>query len=215
MQYLPPSPPARDRTLFPDAGLLNATFEGIDSGRVPGSDKAIDAMRDWCVHASRVEPGGSQYPVHGVGLVGDTGTGKTHLLSATAGMLSSMLPRSVVTSGYRVLLIGEIQLRSYIRTCWSNGTSADRLRNAIAGKNRSWLFLDDLGAARGDERFALEVADLLQRRHSSPYRNLTMVTTNLSLPQLEVIYGARVASRLFETLLVYKLNGTDQRSPTR
>lgn len=207
--------PARDRSLLPDASLLGARFEDLDPARVDGTARAIVALRSWLRAASATRSDGTGAPESGVALVGDTGTGKTHLLTAAASALAGALGDGIASSGYRVILVGEAQLHEYLRRCWSSGDDASRLRRAIAGQNRSWLFLDDLGVAGSDERFAQEVGDLLLRRHATRFRALTVVSSNLKLSQIERVYGARVASRLFESLLVYTLAGEDQRRPPR
>lgn len=207
-------PTARDKLLLPDAQLFGSTFDDIDPDRVPGTGNALAAVRAWSALAASTKPNGDDAPPTGLAFVGGTGTGKTLLLNALATDLAARLGDNV-SSGYRLLVLGEAQLHTHIRRCWEGHDSADRLRRAIAGANRSWLLLDDLGVSTDDERFVKEVGDLLLRRHASRFRTCTVVTTNLTLPRIERIYGARVASRLFETVLTYRLDGDDQRSPTR
>lgn len=216
MNYAEPLAPGRERSLFPDAGLLSARFEDLDPDRVSGSVRAAAALAEWVPAAAAVAPDGTGGPASGLVLLGPTGTGKTHLLTAAARALCGVLPPEVSRSSHRVLLIGEAQLHVYARACWSRGESLpDRLRRAMSGANRSWLFLDDLGAARDDERWREEMADILLLRHGSPYRALTVISTNVPLSELEHLYGVRMASRLREMLLLYKLEGNDQRRPRR
>lgn len=218
--YGPVSAPGRERALLPDAALLasGASFEALDAGRVDGCAKAAAALSGWCEAAARTAPDGTGAPPAGIVLHGPAGTGKTHLLTAAARRLSGLLPAEVSASPYRVLLVGEAQLHVYARACWSRGEGLpDRLRRAIAGQNRGWLLLDDLGAARDDARWREEMADLLLLRHASPYRTLTVLSTNLPLAEIDDLYGAhgRVGSRLREMLLLYRLDGPDQRRPRR
>lgn len=215
MSYADVMPAARDAGLFPDAGLADATFEGYDESRVTGASRAVVALRSWVDDAAMTRKDGSEAPSSGVILAGPTGVGKTHLLMSAARLLAAHLPPDARESGYRIIVVGEVQLRTYLRACWSSHDSADRLRRAIAGVNRSWLFYDDLGAAEGDDAYAREISDLLVRRHASPFRTCTVITTNLDLPRLEGTLGARAASRLVETALRYKLEGEDQRRPRR
>lgn len=214
--YRDPAAPARDRALLPDAGLLSATFEGLEPDRVPGQARAAEALLSWVAEAALAGPRGEDSPASGIVLVGGTGTGKTHLLTAAARALTAALPDGSASGGYRVILAGEAQLHAYTRACWARGEPMpDRLRRALSGSNRSWLFLDDLGTAAGDERWCQEMADILVLRHASPFKALTVVSTNVPLPRLEDHYGARCASRLREVLLRYGIDGDDQRRPRR
>jgi DNA replication protein DnaC len=214
--YADPAPPGRDGSLLPDASLRSARFEDLDPSRVRGCARAAEALEAWCLSAAGTQPDGSGGPASGLVLQGDTGTGKTHLLNAAARRLSALLPPGPASTGYRVILLGEAQLHAHVRGCWSRGEPfPERLRAAVSGRNRSWLFLDDLGTEASDERWCAEMADLLILRHASRFRALTVVSTNLTLPRIEERYGARCASRLRETLLLHRLEGDDQRRPRR
>lgn len=212
--YVDVRAPARERSLVPDARLLRrATFEGLDPERVPGTDKALKAASRWCTQAARTGIRGDGAPKTGIVLCGDTGTGKTHILAAAARRLGFLLPE-LEHPEYRILCVGEAQLHAYTRACWAkHEPMPERLRNALAGKNRSWLLLDDLGTGAGDPKFAEEMADILLLRHGSDFPTLVIITTNLSMDQIEDCYGSRVASRLAEMLVAYPLEGKDQRSP--
>jgi DNA replication protein DnaC len=204
----PPPPDYRDVRL-----LRSATFEGIDPARVDGMEKALRAAARWVTTASKTGVRGDGAPKTGLVLRGDTGTGKTHLMTASARRLAALLPQ-LEHPEYRILVVGEAQLHAYTRACWAKGEPMpERLRNAIAGKNRSWLFLDDLGTGAADVRFAEEMADILLLRHGSDFPTLTMITTNLDMKQIEDCYGSRLASRLKEMVLSYTLTGDDQRRP--
>lgn len=215
VQYAELWPPGRERSLWPDSLLVRtAEFADLDMGRVHGMDKARKALLRWTAQAAEVGIGGEGGPESGIILSGDTGVGKTHMILAAARNLAALLPDEVRRHNYRVLAVGEEQLHQYVRGCWSrNESTPERLRRALAGYNRSWLFLDDLGVAASDKSFARELADVLMYRHASRFPALTVITTNLSLDEIGEHYGERLASRLGSMLLAYPLDGEDQRRP--
>ena len=213
MRSYSPPPTVRGIPRYPDDGLSEARFDGFDSSLVSGGLKARIAVEAWTEAAWRSILRRDETPFVGVVLVGPTGTGKTHLLTAAARSLSGELGRA---GERRIVLVSELHLRELARSCWRRGRGLDeRVRRLIAGDVRTALVYDDLGAASDDERFVAEIRDLLALRHASQFRTLVALSTNLDLSEIENRYGPRLASRLFESALAYPLEGDDRRSPRR
>jgi len=209
--------PTRIRGLprWPDAGLASATFDDFDPTLVDGGESALVALRRWASKSvDALNDSVAMHPRSGVVLVGSTGTGKTHLLTATARIIAANV--AFGTSRRRVVLVSELHLREFVRASWRRGEPLDpRVPRLLSGDIFSVLLYDDLGAVGDDERFAVEVRDLLALRHASASRTLTAITTNLDLGEIEDRYGARFSSRLRESVLAYPLDGVDRRRARR
>lgn len=139
-----------------------------------GGAKYIDWCQKWLAN-----------PADGIFFSGQYGCGKTHLAVAICRelLLSARLPS--------VLFVYSVDLLYSIRESFSSDGAG-----SIINKHTSvdYLILDDLGAEKSTE-WAIETLSLIIDRRD---RNMlpTIVTSNLSLADIEEKLSGRIASRL-------------------
>ncbi|MBX5476781.1 MAG: ATP-binding protein [Clostridia bacterium] len=73
------------------------------------------------------------------------------------------------------------------------------------------LVIDDLGAEAETKSERERIDRLIYHRHGN--RLTTIITTNLSVPDLRERYGDRVADRLYEWGVIHEFGGASQRMP--
>ena len=144
---------------------------------------------------------------------GNPGTGKTYMAVCIA--------KKVVESAVSVLFIRVSDLLetmgSYRTMMQSFSPDADRLSSVTAKRdlilNGGLLVIDELGIeAKGPNT----ISDLLQILGSRTQQKLpTLITTNLSLPDLQKTYDNRVYSRLMGDFIPFHFEGDDIRISQR
>lgn len=120
-------------------------------------------------------------------LVGNTGTGKTHLACAVA--------NSVVKQGYSALFRTVQEVIRHVRSSWrQSGRSED---DAIAELVMpDLLILDEVGVQYGKESELVTLFDVMNARYSA--RKPCIVISNLPVDELHQFLGDRVMDRLRE-----------------
>lgn len=131
---------------------------------------------------------------------GSTGLGKTHLSLAIA--------REVIEKGYGVLYVSAQNLLSAIESehFQREGRQTDTLELA---SGCDLLILDDLGAEFQTPFTQSTIYNLLNTRMMK--RLPFIISTNLSLKEIEKRYTERVVSRLLGSCRVYRFFGKDIR----
>jgi DNA replication protein DnaC len=139
-------------------------------------------------------------------LIGNTGVGKTHLLSA--------LGVSACTNGYRVLFTTAAELLMALIAA----KREDRLRQRLATLDRyDLLLIDELGYIP----FEREATDLLFQVIAKRYERKSVgITTNLAFPDwVQVFPDAMAASAVVDRLIhhgtIFELSGESHRLRTR
>lgn len=138
----------------------------------------------------------------GLLFTGTVGTGKTHLAVAVANylMYEKIIP---VKYGNVTTLLGEIK-SSYDK---QSKESEAEIINALS--KVSLLIIDDLGKEKSSEWSNSIIYSIINNRYEN-YKP-TIVTTNLSIKELEDTVGDATVSRLIEMCDGVKMNGFDYR----
>lgn len=170
----------KEEMRWQQSGILHSTkdFLGFNDSS-PGLKQAKQTVQTWALSPSA--------PI--MLLVGQTGSGKSHLLEAVV--------REILTSGKpaRYELVSSIVDR--FRHTYSYDSEEDAFGLMSWYQGRYLLALDDLGMERSTD-FATELLTrMVEERIHNRYR--TIISTNLVKDELAERMGDRLASRLYAT----------------
>ena len=184
------------------AFFKNASFDTVDldifkDGQIRAKmTKLYDQMRRFCTKFPHTR-------LNNILLLGNTGTGKTHLISCIANYLISL--------GEYVLPITAFEL---VNRALNYHTSADsdKLGHLTPLLDADLLIIDDLGTESIFKNVTLEYLYLIINERLVKGKH-TIITTNLDLGALETRYGSRITSRLLDKSSTYvtALTGGDIR----
>lgn len=205
----PPSPKQRE---FWRSQALTAATRDLDALPVRyraavADDPRVLAWVRLLIEAANNGPDVWMEPVIDAGpsllLVGDVGRGKTHQAIGAA--------RALLTSGIRCHAIVTTAADLYAQMRPRAGSDSEGEFRRVAGAGL--LVLDDVGAAKGSEW--VEETNYRLINHRYEHQRPTIITTNLTPPQLPAALGERVASRIGEMATTVVLRGTDRRRGSR
>lgn len=139
-------------------------------------------------------------------LYGTVGTGKT--------MLSVCAARALIDRGYSVLYFSAASLFDRLADCTFSSGSRDDLREFTRDLyGCDLLIIDDLGTEFTNAFVASQLFSCISERELN--RRPTVISTNLSLRELQARYSDRVFSRITSTYEICKLTGQDIRLQKR
>jgi len=163
------------------------TFSNFDRAKQP---KAYDICKKFA-------DGFQENTGKGIILVGDPGTGKTHLAAAITNYITSELGVAVKFGNF-VDILNDIK-RSF-------HSDEDVVREL---KKMPLLVIDDLGKERRSEWSEMILYDVINGRYEDYMP--TIITTNLSPRQIEERFGEATFSRIFEMCVGVIVQGADVR----
>lgn len=139
-------------------------------------------------------------------LYGTVGTGKT--------MLSVCAARALIEKGKSVLYFSAASLFDRLADCTFGSVSRDSLRAFTADLyGCDLLIIDDLGTEFTNAFVASQLFSCISERGLN--RHSTIISTNLSLREMQSRYSDRVFSRITSTYEICKLTGKDIRLQKR
>jgi hypothetical protein len=180
---------ARRKVLRPDLPLcgVDKRLLGYAFENFTGCDKLVKDLRGMYSES--------------IVLRGTTGCGKTHLA------VSIMREENTISSMAYFITVPDLLL--LIRGSFRDGSGGESEKDIVERFSRyDILVLDDLGAEKTSAFSVATLHIILDRRIRKEKR--TIVTTNLSLDDIEKTLGARIASRLAE-MRVITINMPDYR----
>lgn len=139
-------------------------------------------------------------------LYGTVGTGKT--------MLSVCAARALIEKGKSVLYFSAASLFDRLADCTFGSGTRDALRDFTGDLyNCDLLIIDDLGTEFTNAFVASQLFSCISERELN--RHPTIISTNLSLKEMQARYSDRVFSRITSTYEICKLTGRDIRLQRR
>ena len=139
-------------------------------------------------------------------LYGTVGTGKT--------MLSVCAARALIEKGRSVLYFSAASLFDRLADCTFGSGSRDALREFTDDLyGCDLLIIDDLGTEFTNAFVASQLFTCISERGLN--RHSTIISTNLSLKEMQARYSDRVFSRITSTYEICKLTGKDIRLQRR
>jgi DNA replication protein DnaC len=130
----------------------------------------------------------------GIVLTGNTGSGKTHLAISILKEILERRKTDFAMGDFRPALVTAPELLQRLRESFGSGTMETESEIIDKYSSCELLVLDDLGSEKTSEYAVTSLYIILDRRD----RELrpTIITTNLSLKEIDEKLGARIASRL-------------------
>ncbi len=157
------------------------------------AQRALEAARDF-IKRYMEDP-------YGLGLLftGPVGSGKTFLAASIANEL--------MIKGYQVLFLVVPDLLDELRATYKS--EANELDLLDTARTMPVLILDDLGAHNYTEWSRNRLYSIINYRMNDQLP--TIITTNLTLDEMEDYLGARTTSRLVQMSRIFRLNSEDIR----
>lgn len=180
-------------------GLLNCRFENFrqdyyrslnsqDKSFIENASKAFKASQDF-VQQCLVEPRGL-----GLLFIGPVGSGKTFLAASIANAL--------MEKEKKVLFLVVPDLLDELRATYK--TEVNEIDLLDAAREIPILILDDLGAHNYTDWTRNRIYSIINYRLNEELP--TVITSNLSLEEMEEYLGARTTSRLIQSSRIFRLN---------
>jgi len=119
-------------------------------------------------------------------ITGECGSGKTHIACA--------ILRELAKADKKAFFVSVPELLMELRVSFKDGATQSESDIINRYVNMPFLVLDDLGAEKTTEYSITSLYLIIDKRIND--ERPTVITTNLSLGQVEDVFGSRIASRL-------------------
>ncbi len=157
-------------------------------------EKAVETCKDFIKNFD------SDY--HNIFFYGTVGTGKS--------FLSGCVAKELIDSGHAVIYFSATGLFDLLSTAAFDPKNREERRNAYADLYQcDLLIIDDLGTELTNQFTASQLFSLLNERAIG--KKAVIISTNLSLRELQDRYSDRIFSRIASNFMVCKLTGPDIR----
>jgi DNA replication protein DnaC len=146
-------------------------------------------------------------------IYGKVGTGKTWLASALMREQARINTRTFGEETYYTDDCSFVSLPEFavmIRDSMDKSSSESEAKIIHKYSKPRTLFFDDIGAEKTSDYIRSILFVLIERRNTT-MGNRTVITSNLSLSELDKEHGARIASRISEMCRVVRMTGVDRR----
>lgn len=175
---------------------IGVRYQRLDWSDYVGDDAALEQVSDYILAHERMIRGGMGLLLHGT-----LGTGKT--------FLANMVLKELVKRGYNCWATTFAETIESFTATWGN--QEEKQWFAKRFKFSQVLLLDDLGRdLRTGNKLPQSTFDSILRTRVQEGRT-TLITTNMSMRELETGYGAASLSMLKEVSLRIEVNGSDFR----
>jgi DNA replication protein DnaC len=174
--------------------LRSATFANFKDDYYPGEHRA--AMLKALAAAQKFTAGFAENPYEqGLLLAGEVGTGKTFLAACIANAL--------LAEGVEVLFLVVPDLLDSLRATFDDHNRGNEMDILDVARDIQLLIMDDLGAHNYSDWVSGRLFSILNHRMNEQLP--TIVTTNLTMAEIDTYIGARAASRLTQMCRFYRL----------
>ena len=133
---------------------------------------------------------------------GSVGTGKS--------FLSNCIANEILKKGYSVIYFSAISLFENISSYKFGKTQRDFQYNPLTDiYSCDLLIIDDLGSEMSNQFVCSELFAIINERHLR--KKSTVISTNLTLQELNDRYSSRIFSRIYKDYEICTLSGNDIR----
>lgn len=182
------------QTMLSENNFTNLSYEYYNGEDLSHFEKAVETCKDF------VKNFDSDY--HNLFFYGTVGTGKS--------FLSGCVAKELIDRGHSAIYFGATGLFELLSSTAFDSKNREERRSIYSDLYQcDLLIIDDLGTELTNQFTASQLFSLLNERNIG--RKATVISTNLTLRELQDRYSDRIFSRITSNFKVCKLTGADIR----